>query len=135
VSSVITKIVPSAKITSVTVKLASLDSPYTSLNKSVNCPSFPTASLSSMEDARPAILASELLPITSVKMTARFKTVKCAKTTSLAPSVRLGLCSLLTTTPSVAFKITAKPSTVPPAIPEANVSHVSAALLSKKTHA
>jgi hypothetical protein len=52
-----------------------------------------------MVDARPVILGSELLLITSVKMTARFKTVKCANMTSLVPSVRLVLCSLLPTIP------------------------------------
>ena len=135
VLSAIMKTVQNAKTTSVIVRLAFMDLLCISPNKSAKSPSFPTASLSSTEAAKPVILDLELLQITLVKMTAKSSIAKCVRTINLAPSARPDLFSPLQMVFSAATKTSAKQKTAPRATQRVNVCLVSVVIPWKKIHA
>ncbi len=60
-----------------------------SLNKSAKSPSSIIVRVLSMEDAKHAMMVTELPPVSPVKMTVRSKTVKCVKMTNHAQNVNL----------------------------------------------
>jgi len=82
-------IAPNVKITLVIVKLVFTVMLYISLNKSVRCPSLIIVRALSMEDARSAMMDTELLLTLLVKMTAKLTIVKCVRMTNLAQSASL----------------------------------------------
>ena len=82
-------IAPNVKITLDIVKLVFTVLPYISQNKSVKSPSSIIVRVSSMEDAKYAMMGTELLLISNAQMTAKLKIVKCAKMTNHAQNASL----------------------------------------------
>lgn len=92
VSNVIIKIVLSAKIMSDTVRLASMDMHYTSLNKFVKFLSFLTVRALSMEDVKPAMRDIESILNSCAKTTVRSKTAIPAKMINPALNAKTASC-------------------------------------------